>query len=107
MRPKLMYVISEDWFFYSHFFERALAARGAGFRLLSVNFDRRSINPVKELMLLLRIYLAYRRERPDVVHHVAAKGVFYGSLAARLFSRRLAIVNAPVGMGYVFSSREE
>ena len=126
MRPKLMYVISEDWFFYSHFFERALAARdagydvvvmtrerahgqkirGAGFRLLSVNFDRRSINPVKELMLLLRIYLAYRRERPDVVHHVAAKAVFYGSLAARLFSRRLAIVNAPVGMGYVFSSRE-
>jgi glycosyltransferase involved in cell wall biosynthesis len=126
MRPKLMYVISEDWFFCSHFFERALAARDAGYevvvmtrerahgqkiraagmRLLPVNFSRRGINPVNEFRSLLRIYLAYRRERPDVVHHVAAKAVFYGSLAARLFSRRLAIVNAPVGMGYVFSSGE-
>src|SRR5260221_10954303 len=80
-KPKLMYVISEDWFFCSHFLERALAARDAGYdvvvmtrerthgrkiraagiRLLPVNFDRRSINPLKELASLLRIYLAYRR----------------------------------------------
>jgi glycosyltransferase involved in cell wall biosynthesis len=126
MKPKLMYVISEDWFFCSHFFERALAARddgydvvvmarerahgpkirAAGIRLLPVNFSRRSINPVNELLSLMRIYLAYRRERPDVLHHVAAKAVFYGSLAALFFRRKLAIVNAPVGMGYVFSSRE-
>jgi len=121
-----MYVISEDWFFYSHFFERALAARDAGYdvvvmtrerahgqriraagiRLLPVNFSRRSINPVNELVSLLRIYFAYRRERPDVLHHVAAKAVFYGSLAALFFRHNIAIVNAPVGMGYVFSSRE-
>jgi glycosyltransferase involved in cell wall biosynthesis len=126
MKPKLMYVISEDWFFYSHFFERALAARDAGYdvvvmtrerahgqkiraagiRLVPVNFSRRSINPVNELLSLLRICLAYRRERPDVLHHVAAKAVFYGSLAALFFRRKLAIVNAPVGMGYVFSSHE-
>jgi len=126
MKPKLMYVISEDWFFYSHFFERALAARDAGYdvvvmtrerahghkiraagiRLVPVNFSRRSINPVNELLSLIRIYLAYWRERPDVLHHVAAKAVFYGSLAALFFRRKLAIVNAPVGMGYVFSSHE-
>jgi glycosyltransferase involved in cell wall biosynthesis len=126
MKPKLMYVISEDWFFYSHFFERALAARDAGYdvvvltrerahgqkiraagiRLVPVNFSRRSINPVNEFLCLLRIYLAYRRERPDVLHHVAAKAVFYGSLAALFFRRKLAIVNAPVGMGYVFASHE-
>ena len=126
IKPKVMYVISEDWFFCSHFLERALAARDAGYdvvvmtrerahgqkiraagiRLLPVNFDRRSINPVKELASLLRIYLAYRRERPDVLHHVAAKAIFYGSLAALPFRHKLAIVNAPVGMGYVFSSGE-
>lgn len=124
MKPKLMYVISEDWFFCSHFLERALAARdigydvvvmarerahgqkirAAGFRLLPVNFDRRSINPVTELVLLLRIYLAYRRERPDVLHHIACKPVLYGSLAAIFLHRKPAIVNALVGMGYVFSS---
>jgi glycosyltransferase involved in cell wall biosynthesis len=125
-KPKLIYVITEDWFFCSHFLERALAARdagydvvvmarerahglkirAAGFRLLPVDFDRRSINPVKELVLLLRIYLAYRRERPDVLHHIASKPVLYGSLAALFFHRKLAIVNAPVGMGYVFCSGE-
>jgi glycosyltransferase involved in cell wall biosynthesis len=126
MKPKLMYVISEDWFFCSHFLERALAAReagyevvvmtherahgqkirAAGFRLLPVNFDRRSINPVKALVSLVRIYLAYRRERPDVLHHIAAKPVLYGSLAAIFLRRKPAIVNALVGMGYVFSSRQ-
>jgi glycosyltransferase involved in cell wall biosynthesis len=126
MKHKLIYVTSEDWFFCSHFLERALAARDAGYevlvmtrerahgetiraagiRLLPVNFSRRSINPVNELMSLLRIYLAYRRERPDVLHHVAAKAIFYGSVAALFLSRKLAIVNAPIGMGYVFSSRE-
>ena len=126
MKPKLMYLISEDWFFCSHFIERAVAARDAGYdvvvmareqahgqkirtagiRLLPVNFNRRGVNPVKELALLLRIYSAYRRERPDVLHHIATKAVLYGSLAAILFRRKPAIVNAPVGMGYVFSSRE-
>ncbi len=110
MKPKLMYVISEDWFFCSHFLERALAARdagydvvvmarerahgqkirAAGFRLLPVNFDRRSINPVKELMLLLRIYLAYRRERPDVLHHIACRIGGSDRLASQAGDRQCA-----------------
>jgi glycosyltransferase involved in cell wall biosynthesis len=126
MMPKLMYVISEDWFFCSHFLERAVAAqaagydvavmtreqahgekiRAAGIRLLPMNFNRSSVNPASELLSLLRIWLACRRERPDVLHHVAAKAIFYGSLAALLLRHRPAIVNAPVGMGYVFSSEQ-
>ena len=126
LKPKLMYVISEDWFFCSHFLERALAARAAGYevvvmtrerahgdkiratgiRLLATNLNRRSINPVIELASLVRIGLTYRRERPDVLHHVAAKAIFYGSLAALLLRRKPAIVNAPVGLGYVFSSKD-
>jgi glycosyltransferase involved in cell wall biosynthesis len=42
-------------------------------------------------------------ERPALVHHVALKPIVYGTIAARLAKVR-AIVNAPVGMGYVFSS---
>jgi glycosyltransferase involved in cell wall biosynthesis len=126
MMPKLIYIISEDWFFCSHFLERAGAARDAGYdvavmtreqvhgdriraagiRVLPVNFNRRSINPVRELLSLLKICFACRQERPDVLHHVAAKAIFYGSLAALLCRHRPAIVNAPVGMGYVFSSEQ-
>jgi glycosyl transferase family 4 len=124
MKRKLMYAISEDWFFCSHFLERALAARdlgydvvvmarerahgqkirAAGFRLLPLNFDRCSVNPLKGLVLLLRIYLAYRRERPDVLHRLASKPILYGSLAAVFLRRKPVIVNGLLGMGYVFSS---
>jgi glycosyltransferase involved in cell wall biosynthesis len=126
MTPRLMYVISEDWFFCSHFLDRAVAARQAGYdvavmtrerahggkiraagiRLLPMNFNRRSINPLSEFLSLLKIWFACRREQPHVLHHVAAKAIFYGSLAALMSRHRPAIVNAPVGMGYVFSSED-
>jgi glycosyltransferase involved in cell wall biosynthesis len=45
----------------------------------------------------------YRREGPDIVHHVALKPVIYGSLVARIVGTR-GIVNALGGLGYVFFS---
>lgn len=125
MKPKLLYLITEDWFFCSHFIERAVAARKAGYdvlvvareqahgdriraaglRLIPLEFARRSLNPLRELRLLLAILRIYRQERPDIVHHIAAKPILYGSLAARLVSVP-SIVNAPVGMGYAFSSND-
>lgn len=124
-RPKIMYVITEDWFFCSHFLDRARAARDCGYevvvmarvggcgekiraadlRLVPMDFRRTGTNPLRDAALLLQLYLVYRRERPDLVHHVATKPIIYGSLAAVAVGTP-AIVNAPVGMGYVFSSRQ-
>jgi glycosyltransferase involved in cell wall biosynthesis len=47
----------------------------------------------------------YRRERPDLVHHIALKPTLYGSIAARA-TRTSAYVNTVAGLGYVFTSRE-
>jgi glycosyltransferase involved in cell wall biosynthesis len=125
MSPKILFLISEDWFFCSHFIERAVAARAAGYdvvvvtrerkhgqqireaglRLIPVDFERRSINPWREWGLLRTLRQVYARERPDIVHHIAAKPIFYGTLLCRLLGIR-AVVNAPVGMGYVFSSSD-
>ena len=33
MKPKLLYLITEDWFFCSHFLERAVAAHDAGYEV--------------------------------------------------------------------------
>lgn len=120
---KLLYLTSEDWFFCSHLIERAAAARAAGhevvvmthldrhaeaiaargLRVVPWRFDRRGMDPLRELSSIVQVARAYRAERPDVVHHFALKPVLYGSLAARLAGIR-AVINAPVGMGYVFSS---
>ncbi|HEX7388904.1 MAG TPA: glycosyltransferase family 4 protein [Acidiphilium sp.] len=123
MSRHLVYLIGEDWFFASHFLARARAAREAGWRVsvlthvgeaaaalradgftvIGVDFVRARLNPVGEGRLLASIVRHYREVRPDLVHHVALKPILLGSVAARLAGVR-AVVNAPVGQGFVFSS---
>ncbi len=73
--------------------------------MISIPISRSGLNPFFELRTLWTLIALYRRERPDVVHHVAVKPVIYGSVAARLTGVP-AVVNALVGLGYVFSSTE-
>lgn len=77
--------------------------RELGFDWRSVPMRRRSLNPIRELALLARLWRLMRTEKPDLVHSFTIKSVVYGSLAARSagVSRR---INAVAGMGYVFIS---
>lgn len=122
-RKKLLFLVTEDWYFFSHRLPPARAAQAAGydivvatrvdrhgacivaegFRLVPINLRRRSRNPFREIAAIAQIVAIYLRERPDVVHHVALKPVLYGSFAA-LIVRRPAIVNALAGMGFLFTS---
>jgi glycosyltransferase involved in cell wall biosynthesis len=121
--PKLLFFTTADWFFCSHFFQRALAAKKAGYEVVLVSkFDhhrdaieaagirtvpvelvRRSINPLSAALVTLKIARIYRSERPDIIHHVAIKPILIGGLASVL-ARSGPIVNAIVGMGYIFTS---
>ena len=120
-RPKLLFVVTEDWYFVSHRLSLGVAAREAGYdvavatrarqhvemiqragvRVIPFELSRRAGNPVLELLRLLSLY---RREHPDIVHHVALKPVFLGALAARLAGIP-AQVNAVAGLGWLFISR--
>jgi glycosyltransferase involved in cell wall biosynthesis len=124
-KPKLLYLVSEDWYFVSHRLALARAAREAGFdvvvatrtaghadpirdaglRLEPITFFRSGLAPLGEAGTLLELVRLYRRERPDIVHHVALKPVIYGSLAARTAGVK-GVVNALMGLGYVFSSQD-
>jgi glycosyltransferase involved in cell wall biosynthesis len=121
----LLFLVTEDWFFASHFWVRALAAQNAGWRVIlvasaseatarirvsgievvPVNFARRRLNAFAELALALRLAAIYRRLQPTIAHHVALKPIVIGGLAARLAGIK-KIVNAPVGLGFVFSSNK-
>jgi glycosyltransferase involved in cell wall biosynthesis len=122
--PKtLIFLLTEDWFFASHFLQRGLAAKAAGWRVVlvahesaatvairaagievvPVPFIRRRLNPFAELAFMLHLARVYRRLKPDLVHHIALKPIVIGGVAARLAGVR-AIINAPVGLGFVFSS---
>ena len=80
MNKKLLFNITEDWFFCSHFLDRAIAAKKAGYsifvisrislekntldkygiKFIPVPFDRKSINLLYEFNILIRIILIYK-----------------------------------------------
>ena len=121
--PKLLFFVAVDWFFCSHFIERAKAAQRAGYevvvvthvaqhraaieavglRVISLAIDRRSLNPLAALLTLLQLVRIFRNEKPDLFHQVALKPILLGGLAAR-FTGGGRIINAVVGGGYVFTS---
>lgn len=122
-RSRLLFVVTEDWYFRSHRLVLAKAAAAAGFdvavatrisnhggaieesgvRVVPFAIDRGGTNPLRDAMTIARLAILYRRERPDIVHHVAMKPVLYGSLAARLAGVR-RVVNALAGMGWLFTA---
>lgn len=77
--------------------------RGMGVRWQPIRMERRSLNPFRELMLLLRLVCILRRERPSIVHSFTIKCAVYGSVAGRLAGVPVRI-NAVAGMGYVFTN---
>lgn len=122
-RPRILLLISEDWYFWSHRrgLAKALVASGhevvlatrvhdlgpaieaLGVRLVPIGMDRSGRNPFRELATVWELVRLYRRVRPDVVHHVGVKPMLYGSWAARIAGVG-AVVNAQPGFGYVFSA---
>jgi glycosyltransferase involved in cell wall biosynthesis len=122
-RNKLLFFVTEDWFFVSHRLAVAVAAkragyavsvvtrvrkhgdiiRAAGLMLIPFENSRRSLNPFGELWTLLRLIRVSLRERPDVVHHVAIKPVLYGTIAARI-ARTPRVINQLAGLGWLVAS---
>lgn len=74
-----------------------------GFRHISLQMERRSLNPWKEAKLLTHLTQLYATEKPDLVHHFTIKCVIYGSLAAQMAGIQPR-VNAVTGLGHVFTS---
>lgn len=77
--------------------------RQAGLRVIHLDCRRSSVNPLSELRVIAQLVRIYRRERPDLVHHIALKPVLYGSIAARLVGVP-AVINAITGTGHLFSA---
>jgi glycosyltransferase involved in cell wall biosynthesis len=124
-RTRVLFLVSEDWFFAVHFLERALAIRAAGFdvavatrvraqgerirdagiELFPLELARRGKNPLTEFGTVRDIAAIYRAYRPHLVHHIAMKPILYGSTAAR-WCGVPAVVNELTGMGFLFTSTD-
>lgn len=121
-KPRLLFLVTEDWYFWSHRLELAKTARdagmevfvathvndhgarirGEGFTLFPIRLRRSSRHPWREVASILELVRLYRRVKPDLVHHVAMKPMLYGSIAAHLTNVPV-VVNAFAGLGYAFT----
>ncbi|MBR8706872.1 glycosyltransferase family 4 protein [Bacteroides pyogenes] len=119
---KLFIVVNVDWFFLSHRLPVALVAQEAGWdvtivtadtgklkdieakglKVINLPMSRSGMNVFKELKTLNFLRKLYKREKPDVVHHVGMKTILFGTLAAK-FSKVNGVVNAISGLGGFFA----
>ncbi len=120
--PRLVYVVTEDWFFVTHFLPMARAAQTAGFevvvvtrrgerakeienegfRLVALAADRSSFGATSLLSTLFRLRSILVREHPDIIHAIALKSIILGGIA-NLIGSRSAGVFSLTGLGYLWS----
>jgi glycosyltransferase involved in cell wall biosynthesis len=121
MTPRIVYVVTEDWYFMQHRLPMAYAARDAGFEVhvLSrisdcraaieaagfvphpLTWRRGSVSPSAAVGAVAEVRKALRQIAPSIVHNVALKPVLLGSLAC-LRLPRLGVVNSIAGLGSAF-----
>ncbi len=117
---KLVFVVTEDWFFASHFLPMARAARelglevtvvtrvrahreaieATGARVVPLEAERRSLNPMAAGYAAGQLAAILKDEKADLVHCIALKGILTGGFAAAMagVGRR---VYALTGLGFL------
>lgn len=124
----LLFVVNVDWFFKSHRLPLAIEAlsRGYSVSLITENtglfselqqhgikcydlkFGRGYSNPFSELKNLFLLIKYYKSLEPDVIHHITLKPYLYGSfVAVRILKKKILIVNAITGLGYLFTANKK
>jgi glycosyltransferase involved in cell wall biosynthesis len=119
----IVYFVNVDSFFLSHRLPLALEGinRGdlvylvtkntghfeflenKGIKCINLNITRGFSNPLKDLILILKLISLFRFLKPDIVHQVTLKPYLYGSIALKFIKNpELKIVNAITGLGYLF-----
>lgn len=117
---RILYVVSEDWYFLSHRLPMARAARDAGFEvhvatnvgtgaeaiaregfiLHAVPFTRGKVAPGGILATISALQKVHQRVKPDLVHRVALQPTVLDAIAA--VDSPAPSVNAITGLGNTF-----
>ncbi len=121
-QTKLIIVVNNDTFFLSHRKDVALAAQSAGYdvtivtrnngkhdeikklglKVVDLEMNPTGMNPIQDLHTIWFLYRLYKKEKPDIIHHVGPKINLWGALAARLAGVD-NVVSAVSGLGVIFS----
>ena len=118
---KLLYFVSEDEYFITHKLAQALEAKkknfnvvvltklnkfkkkieSLGIKTFNFNLDRKSINPITNFLLVVKLYNIIRKEKPEIIQSNALKPILYIALISRFF-KNISFIYCVVGLGYLF-----
>jgi glycosyltransferase involved in cell wall biosynthesis len=117
---KLVFVITEDWFFASHFLPMARAAHelgldvavvcrvrshreaieATGAKVIPLEAERRSLNPITAGLKTGDLAAILRSEKADLVHCIALRGILTGGFAASMVGIKRRVY-ALTGLGFL------
>lgn len=80
--------------------EHAARIEALGIRFLPLPMDNKGTHPGRDLLLLLRFFRIFHKERPELIISYTIKPVIYASLAARYYG--IQVINVVTGLGTVF-----
>ena len=102
MAPRILYVVTEDWYFLSHRLPMARAAKQAGYEVHvatrlkdgkgaieregfvphGLNWSRGSLSPWGSLSAIFELRRLLRALNPDILHNISLKPVLLGTTAS-------------------------
>ena len=118
---RILYVVTEDWYFLSHRLPMARAAKAAGYEIHvatrlnkgreaieaegftphALTWQRGSLSPTHSIAGVAELRKLLREIRPDILHNISLKPVLLGGIASIGLSS-IAVVNSLTGLGTLF-----
>lgn len=75
-----------------------------GARVIDIDVDKRGINPIKDLKMMIELYKIYKKERVNLIFHYTIKLNIFGTIAAKLAkTKSIAVLT---GLGYSFVNKD-
>jgi glycosyltransferase involved in cell wall biosynthesis len=117
---KILVAITEDWFLLSHFrpliaelrqlarevvvvtraSDRIADVQSMGVRIIELDYNRSSMNPVREAATVRQFTRILRAEKPDVLHLIAMKPIVLGGFASTVARVPHTVVHM-TGLGFL------
>lgn len=122
MAQRVLFLITEDWYFLAHRLPMARAAKAAGYEVHvatrlrdgaeaiekegfvphALGWSRGSVSPLGNVSAVLEIRRLLRDLQPEILHNVSLKPMLLGGLAS-FGNKQVAVVNNMTGRGSLFA----
>ena len=116
---KILYFVSEDWYFISHRLSLALEAKKMGYKVylitrvnssqsilekngikvFPIKINRGKLNILQDLFLIIKLYNIIKKNCPDIIHNVSLKPIVLGTIVGNF--AKIKVINTLPGLGYV------